>query len=417
MLFALLIMIIVPSISSAISVSRDEFVLSKDNYEKKWTLMFYGDGDWYGGWPLTDFLLQAEVSSTDNVDIIALDDVPDGPAKLWYIDSNSSRILLEEKGEINMGSYETLRDFINYSKTNYPSERYALNIWNHGAAWQGACMDITNVSGNYDIITMDEMQQALRESGGVNIIGFSACVMGCIESAYELRDYTEVYIGSEEMHGMNKEWAELSSILDECSDDSTYNISYKLIDLFETNYPYFGDLKSFLKSVMFSISSNILPYPPACTISAVRTDKLETLVSSVSNFSDILMDNIEFLRKTIKIARLRVDDFPRPMQSYSDMGSQVDLYHFAKLIEKPRFRLLKPEIHRSVEDIKQCLQLSLINEHHQIGHRNSHGLSIYFPPINPQNDYQNYNVLYSNCSLDFSEDTNWDEFLESYLLN
>lgn len=56
--------------------------------------MFYGDGDLQGGWPLTELLTQQGISSSDNVDIVVLDDVPDGPAKLWYIDENSSRVLL-----------------------------------------------------------------------------------------------------------------------------------------------------------------------------------------------------------------------------------------------------------------------------------------------------------------------------------
>ena len=253
LIFALIVMINIASISSAISVSTDDIIDSLNTEEKKWTLMFYGDGDWYGGWPLTDFLTQQGISSSDTVNIVALDDVPNGPAKLWYIDNTSSIILLEEKGEINMGAYETLRDFINYSKTNFPAERYVINLWDHGGAWEGACMDITNVSGDYDIITMDEMQIALKESGGVNIIGFSACVMGCIESAYELRNYTEVYIGSEEMHGMCKEWIEVPNILDEYSHESTYNISYRIIDLFKASYPYFGDIQSNIFSTIYFV--------------------------------------------------------------------------------------------------------------------------------------------------------------------
>jgi hypothetical protein len=59
----------------------------------------------------------------------------------------------------------------------------------------------------------------------------------------------------------------------------------------------------------------------------------------------------------------------------------------------------------------------LIDEYHQVGHRKANGLSIYFPPTNPQSDYKKYEPSYSNCGLDFTADTNWDEFLELYLLN
>ena len=414
-IFIILAIAITSSISCLSTTSSAEYIETYNLEPKKWTLMFYGDGDWPGGWPLTDFLTQVGISSSNNVDIVALDDVPDGPAKLWYIDNNSSRILLEEKGEINMGDYETLRDFINYCKTNYSAERYALNLWDHGAAWKGACMDITNVSGGYDILTMDEMQMALEESGGVNIIGFSACVMGCIESAYELRNCTEVYIGSEEMHGIGIEWVQVADILEEYPNESTYNISYKIMELFKTNYPYVGRLYDWTTSMIMQMKMLILPYPPALTISAVRTDKIEMLVSSVNNLSNTLIDNINLYKRTITRVRFRVDDYPRPMIIFSPMGDTIDIYHFVDLIDKPRFRLLTPELHEAVEDVKECLEMTLIDEYHQVGHRNAHGLSIYFPPKYTPIKLRKYDSSYPNCGLDFTEDTRWDEFLELYL--
>ena len=117
-IISIVIIIVIP-LSSMTSVVSENIHIRGNLEQKKWTLMFYGDGDWLGGWALTDFLIQHGISSSENIDIVVLEDVPDGPAKLWYIDNNSSRVLLEEKGEINMGAYETLRDFISYSKIKF----------------------------------------------------------------------------------------------------------------------------------------------------------------------------------------------------------------------------------------------------------------------------------------------------------
>lgn len=38
-------------------------------------------------------------------------------------------------GERNMGDKQTLIDFVNYSKTNDPADRYALYFWGHGWSW------------------------------------------------------------------------------------------------------------------------------------------------------------------------------------------------------------------------------------------------------------------------------------------
>ena len=38
-------------------------------------------------------------------------------------------------GERNLGSAQTLRDFVTWSKANYPADHYALYFWGHGLGW------------------------------------------------------------------------------------------------------------------------------------------------------------------------------------------------------------------------------------------------------------------------------------------
>lgn len=194
--------------------------------QKKWTFMFYADADFAPNIPGLIDLIAQSMRSSENVNILVLQDSNPDPASIWYIDENHDKISVEDLGEINMGNYTSLRNFVNYCKNNYSAERYMLVLWDHGMAWEGACIEITDVPDGGDHLTMDEMQRALAESGGVNIIGFSACVMGCVESAYELRNYTEVYFGSEEMNGYNSwPWQEISQILDKnCSESGTPSI-------------------------------------------------------------------------------------------------------------------------------------------------------------------------------------------------
>ena len=46
-----------------------------------------------------------------------------------------------EKGELNMGDPQTLADFINWAKTTYPAEHYALIIVDHGTGISGVAED------------------------------------------------------------------------------------------------------------------------------------------------------------------------------------------------------------------------------------------------------------------------------------
>ncbi len=414
-IFMMLAMVITPLISFFSTVSSADHVETQGS-SKEWTIMLYDDVDFYHAFdPL--WIIVNNTGSTENVNVLVLQDKEHGPARIWYIDEDYNKVLLEELGEVNMGNYTTLRDFVDYCKINYPAERYMITLYNHGGAWRGACWDYTN---NSDNLEMDEIQTALNESGGVDIISFSACEMGCIEGAYELRDVVDVYVGSEEMWGFGETWLKITRILDENAEDSTYNISKKIIEMYKDYFPYFSrsvkfiDLYNSNKRLIRSLLIFLLRTMPI-TLSAVRTDKIETLVSSVDNLSNVLIENINLYRITITGVRFKVEDFPMPMSIVSPLGRFVDIYHFVELMDKPRFRLLTPELHEVVEDVKENLEQTLIDEHHQIGHRNAHGLSIYFPPKYTIPEFKRYDSLYSNCGLDFTEDTSWDEFLELYL--
>ena len=48
--FVVIIIMLLASTSLSVSTSLDGSVDSLNTNEKKWTFMFYGDGDWTGGW-------------------------------------------------------------------------------------------------------------------------------------------------------------------------------------------------------------------------------------------------------------------------------------------------------------------------------------------------------------------------------
>ena len=133
---------------------------------KEWTFMLYDDADFDPQYDIFNEFV-AEAYSGNNLNVVVLQDTFEGPVKLWYINNNHTATLLEEKGELNMGDYVTLRDFIEYCKESFPAERYIMDLYDHGAGWIGACRDDTS---DGDLLSMDEIQQALEETGGIDII-------------------------------------------------------------------------------------------------------------------------------------------------------------------------------------------------------------------------------------------------------
>ena len=164
---------------------------------KAWTTLYYLDCDYDSDNfdPLEYFFID-EIQTTEHVNVVVIQDKEEEPAFLYYINEQQEKIVLEELGEVNMGDPHTLIDFISYGKQHYPADRYLLWMYDHGGGWKGACMDTTN---NDPGLTMDELQIALTESGGVDVICFFACLMSSLEAVYELRDCVDVYVGSEDL--------------------------------------------------------------------------------------------------------------------------------------------------------------------------------------------------------------------------
>jgi len=272
--------------------------------QKKWTFMVYLDGDnnleKYG---IDDFLEMAQVGSNSDVNIVVQFDRINGydyryddwkSTKRFYITPGmtpTASNALSDLGEANMGDPSTLVNFVDWAKTNYPASNYALVFWNHGGGWRksnqehilkAVCWDDTNGG---DCLYMPEVRSALNSSGGANLIGFDACLMGMVEVAYEIKDYGQVMVGSEETepgYGWpydtvlqalvnNPDWTPAqfgSSIVD------------KYYDWYVANYTYWNDY----------------------TQSALDLSKVDSLSAAINTFSGKMMADWNSNRIPIGIA-------------------------------------------------------------------------------------------------------------------
>lgn len=355
----------------------------------EWTVLFYDDADFCGFNAGVAFVEDAY--SRENINVLVLEDLLDGPANTWYIPEFDWPIRVAHNGEVNMAGYETLRDFVAFAKRWYPAERYLLFFYAHGSAWRGACYDTTTDPEENDWLTPDEMKQALSETDGVDIVCFSApCLMGAIEPAYELRGCADVYIGSEEGSGYVY-WIDiidsLCSVLSERLTLTNVEIGDEIIGLIRDNYidPHFLQTYGERNSGM--------------TMSAVRPGRLTALAEAVDAFAEDLI--------------MRLADAPaeiaavfKATQSFG-WGYTIDLYDFAD-----RCSIL-PGVTAAAQDVMQRLEAAVIAEYHDGEHPDAHGLTIYFPDPDSVRG-EGYDEAYENSGLDFIKDTQWDEFLEAY---
>ncbi|NHJ46351.1 MAG: hypothetical protein FK733_01060 [Asgard group archaeon] len=145
--------------------------------------------------------------SHDNINIIALFDFPYAPqfpqgnAFLYEVRYNDL-IVLQDWGATNMGSGITLTNFINFCKTNYPANNYALLLSDHGRGYAGFCYDYhaPHPSWEYalgDCLTVDELSTTIENTGWLDILFLDTCLGGSFEVMWQLADKVEYVVAGE----------------------------------------------------------------------------------------------------------------------------------------------------------------------------------------------------------------------------
>lgn len=384
---------------AAITVADEDYGAKQsvtNSTGKQWTLMFYDDADFYMAFDPLDWFA-SESFSSENINVLVLQDKEHDPATLWYIDENHSKIPMYKMGEINMGNYTTLRDFIAYCKNNFSAQRYMIFFYDHGGGWMGACLDNTS---NNDWLTMDEIQQALTETGGVDVVCFSApCLMGSVESAYELRNCTEIYIGSEETSGYVY-WeniiGDICALIDYDTDISNVDLGKEIIDMIKKNL-----FENFF-NMMYRQGLRMV------TMSAIDTSKMETVALSIDQLSKGLISKVNDSRFRIKLIHDLTQSFPPKFSMLRIKKTCFDVYDFSKKCY--HFFPLDKEISSAAKKVMESIDNAVIANLKGIRHPQAHGLTIYFPP-----KLTYYDATYTTSNLDFTNTTHWDEFLALYL--
>jgi hypothetical protein len=116
--------------------------------------------------------------------------------------------LKENMGTVDMGDPNELVRFARWVLANYPAEKYALVIWNHGSGWakRGAERTVKGISYDEEsghLISTPALGAALGEIAAamgkpIEVFGMDACFMQMMEVAYELRNHARYIVSSEE---------------------------------------------------------------------------------------------------------------------------------------------------------------------------------------------------------------------------
>jgi Clostripain family len=408
-----------------------------------WTVMLYQDADdkvleqdIY-----VDFNEAERVGSTDKVKIIAQidrykggftgDGNWTGTARFLVTrDDDLNRVnseVLQDLGEVNMADSRTLVDFATWAMKNYPADKYALILSDHGMGWPGGLTDpdpqasarvnapLAQRIGN--MMYMSEVDEALgeiRSQTGLDkfeLVGFDACLMGHLEVFNALQPHARYTVASQETEPALG-WAYAAFLSELVANPAMTGAEL-------------GDaiVKSYIDSDQRIVDNQAraefvgargygVPPPDQVaeqvgkdvTLSAVDLSALTAINQAVNDLAYALQGEDQRL-----VAQAR--QYAQSFTSIFGQGtppSYIDLAHFSALINR---NSKNAEVKASSEGVVRALQGFVLSDKKGPGKPGAYGVSVYFPTSQLYGSPVAGPKSYLGISPRFAEASLWDDFL------
>jgi hypothetical protein len=353
----------------------------------RWTLMLYmsGDND------LEEYVVDdienelAPTGSSLDVQVVALADRGPGydtsygdwqTTKLFHVTQGmtaASENALADWGERNFGEPQTLIDFVTWTRANYPADHYALYFWGHGWNWHPGYVMWDDTSA--DSLDYEEQKTALSDLGFIDVVGFDGCNMASIEIFDLWHGHATAVTTSQEYVG--GEGLQYDQILAQLAANP--------------------DMTADQLAVASSQSAT-----EDKTWSAVAVDsRLDALLTAMDQWSIALEQGLDANRKKYEQAFTATSSFwQAPMDK--------DLYDMASEIEN---NVTDAGIQSTSQAVMDAVNDVVLHERHVNDYAEVHGITIYH--ISRARD-KDTDYSYYRSTLDFAEQTGWDEFLDAY---
>jgi hypothetical protein len=355
--------------------------------QAKWTVMVYMSGDNN----LEDYIVKdlelelAPTGSSANVQVVALADRAPGydtsrgdwqSTKLYHVTPGmiaDSASAVADWGERNMGDGQTLIDFVNWSKTNYPADHYALYFWGHGWNWHpGYVMEDDT---DADTLDLDELKAAIPSLGFIDMVGYDGCNMASIEVFNAWHGHATAVASSQEYVG----W-----------DGIEYDV---VLAQLAANPNMTADQVAIASSQSAANDK---------TWSAVAVDgRLTALITAVDQWSVALKNGLTANRK-------KYDRAFGATQNFWQAPMDKDLYDMAYEIKR---NVTDANIKTKSQAVMDAVTAVVLHERHVNAYSDAHGITIYYVSSAAGKDS---NYIYYRASVDFALNTGWDEFLDVY---
>lgn len=336
--------------------ARDKYTKLKGNGEDTVTIMVFlcgTDLETKNAMGTSDLQEMINATISDKVNLI----IETGGTAAWKNSTVSNKtnqiyqvksgglVRLEDNlGKKSMVDPATLSGFIQYCRKNFPADRYGLIFWDHGGgSLAGYGYDELFTSAGS--MTLDKIDTALKDGGcQFDFIGFDACLMATLETAFVVEPYADYLIASEATEpGTGWFYTGWLNALSADTSMPTVDVAKKIIDDF--------------------ISTSASAGSPT-TLSLIDLAELKgTVPAPLTSFSTDTSNMLDSNYATVSNARSSAKDF-----SSSSKINQIDLIHFLNNLNTDSAKALSAALSGCVKYNRSGMTVT-----------NANGVTIYFP--------------------------------------
>jgi hypothetical protein len=392
---------------------------------KSWTLLIYHNGDDgyaneedpddFGGvyYDIEDQIKSLEkIGSTDQVNVVIQRAyIKERYAVRMQIQKSTNpdvitSPILQNLGEVDMGNYLTLQNFIEWGVQNFPAQHYMIIINAHGQGWytnakrksRQARLAIGPDSYFNSEITSPELGAVMRNTARligqkIDIVYFDSCYMQDLETASEMADSVHLIIGSEDLVH---------------SDEGLGIYGHSLAKLAQHPDAAAEQLSKIVVDDVVATFQTTPRKDEQLTISVIDADRLSALNTAMEKLSK----NIRAIKSPEELQKIVTAQHKALTFNYN-----CDLLDFVKELQGADIRSLDKNILTEVEmSLNQAVIKKEINlyvgdaEDRKLRYQHAGGISVWHGINGDTNTFKNYH------DLRFDRDTKWGATLE-YLLS
>jgi hypothetical protein len=187
----------------------------------EWTVLVYGAGDNSLSEFIASDINEMEAGlKTDKVRVVMLADQQEqGDSRIHEIRHdpagmndkivspivNDKGLIIPANKEVNTGDPRTLEKFIEWGVKTYPAKRFMFVPWNHGGGnfavkghLKSFCWDDSS-NTNLNLVDFWRAAQRINTKAKFDVIGFDMCLLGHLETAWQLRDLGKFLVSSQKI--------------------------------------------------------------------------------------------------------------------------------------------------------------------------------------------------------------------------